>query len=245
MLIPQNLNQKTRINFTWLFLKEWILNEEQRIERKNYIEQNRRKRREMNRRDSDKSVDSVNLTQESIPNQEFIINENMDSEVSNELTEEDISKVEEVIKIDEIIDKAHKTYKECGDASLSRSIVNYDKKFNEMEQYKLNELFMLMLNLKYDTDSRRTMRDYSKSLDDLLIHNSMFYEQKGLRLIDTIKMINAFESINEADKLTLVTHGGIEILILRSLQFYNSKKEAWIVPIVFIIIILVYLNFYL
>lgn len=164
--------------------------------------------------------------------QEWTSSKGCDDNESLVITEEDISDVEEVIKLNDIIDKAYKAFERESVLALHRPFLNYDASFTELEECRLTELIQALSSVENVLNSSRIFRDCSSTIADIIMHSSMFYEQKGLDLINTIKKISAFEAINLADKLTMVKYGGVEILILRTVNFYDCAMESWIVPLV-------------
>ena len=110
-------------------------------------------------------------------------------------------------------------------------IINYDENFNEREDYKLNELFQVLKFMKIKQNKNSKVLN-SMDLLEVIRAGALYYENEGMRLVNVVKQMTAFNSIDHNDRLALVKYSGVEVIIFRSIQCYDDKQRHWRFPMV-------------
>ena len=173
------------------------------------------------------SYDSVNESQE-LSSFEEPIDESID------LSEDIISDIEEIIFINQITDESFKSYQTVSmDLSqpVPRPVHNRDHSFSQSEEHKLTELFRVFNHMEFNLKGNYNMIE-GKNIQEVLRHSALNYEYDGNRFIKNINRLSSFQTINNNDKLAMVKYGGIEVLLLRCVYYYNKQDECSIIPIV-------------
>ena len=147
-------------------------------------------------------------------------------------SENDISDVEEVLRFNDIIENSYKMAGLSIEVDVPRSIIiNYDENFNEREDYKLNELFQVLKFMKIKQNKNSKLLN-SMDLLEVIRAGALYYENEGMRLVNVVKQMTAFNSIDHNDRLALVKYSGVEVIIFRSIQCYDDKQRHWRFPMV-------------
>lgn len=149
-----------------------------------------------------------------------------DGQFTNGLDEQCLDELEELVRINELIDKAYQLSIGYTSMAIERPLFYQNK---ESDDYHLMELFNVLKKLEIDINNSYTVVT-TMNLEDWVSYGSNFYDEHTRRVINTCKAMSAFQAIDRRDRVTLVKYSGIEVLILRSVLRYDTMEEAWKYP---------------
>ncbi|CAG2162071.1 unnamed protein product [Oppiella nova] len=217
--------------------KELILSDEEREQRRRVLEENRRKRQlnesqtsssEVNKSSNPASIvstisddsflgditDSVlDVTDEDLSAQIMEI----ENYVNSEDTDQSIETLSERLMLKEIRQKAQKMTV----IPMFKELTDYNG-LNDLEVNKIGELLAIS-----------KIFDYPATKNTLIIENKLDYvhfyskrtEECVKEALNYCKGLSGFTNTCPDDQYTLFKHGSVEMMLLRSLMFYNNDEK--------------------
>ncbi|CAG2181880.1 unnamed protein product, partial [Oppiella nova] len=148
-----------------------------------------------------------------------------------------IMEIEKYIKDEDVVDGAEEDSDEISDvvyqkaAELEFTVLPIarpmgDKyQLNEMESYKLSELFNATTFFKEPIVSVTSQAMHYEDMCSLLCKKA---EEQTRRVIKMSKHLTSFNDINEDDKISLIKFGAMDLFCMRSVPHYDYMNKTWV-----------------
>ena len=153
------------------------------------------------------------------------------------ISQQDLSEIEEFIRVNEFFQNSVDSYKPTLDfvsqnLPIPRPVTDYENNFTELEDYKLMELFEVLRPLDFNFGNVQCGFYEIGTVAQLVQMVNTFYEKEITSFVESIKRMNIFQNICENDRIALVKYSLMDILMLRSVQLYDTNQESWTIPFV-------------
>ncbi|CAG2101271.1 unnamed protein product [Medioppia subpectinata] len=233
--------------------KEWILTSDAKKERKQKIELNKKRKQSVGSvgqssdstmtsspGSSSQSCDDSTAGLE-IPDTFDALDLDLDLNLDLDIDEinTQITEIEKYIEVDEeVVDGngdddwdeiSDETYEKAVELEFSvlpiaRPVTNHFT-FNELEANKLAELFSAT-SFFHEKQTPFASQSLATTDQDLMNCMSFKFEQQIHRIIKMSKAFTAFNSIIEADKMTLIREGVLDLFCIRSVPLYDHVNKS-------------------
>jgi hypothetical protein len=118
---------------------------------------------------------------------------------------------------------------------IARPLTDYHNNFNELEGYKLTELFSAISLIREPTTAKRVV-EVVVYPQQMMGNLAARFEREIKKVVYFIKNLTGFRDVCENDQIALVKYGAIEVLNMRSIVYYNREKDRFECPIVCLLI---------
>ncbi|CAG2169039.1 unnamed protein product [Oppiella nova] len=109
---------------------------------------------------------------------------------------------------------------------ISRPTTDHTYVFNELEGFKLTELFGAT-EIFSETLSVVSVTSMARDYADLVRVLSYKIDEQVMRAIRMSKKLQTFNNICETDRISLLKQGSLELYLIRSVAYYDSAEDHW------------------
>ncbi|CAG2169151.1 unnamed protein product, partial [Oppiella nova] len=113
---------------------------------------------------------------------------------------------------------------------IARPLTDYRNNFNELEGYKLTELFSAISLIREPTTAKRVV-EVVVYPQQMMGNLAARFEREIKKVVYFIKNLTGFRDVCENDQIALVKYGAIEVLNMRSIVYFNREKDRFECPI--------------
>ena len=139
---------------------------------------------------------------------------------------DDLRVINETQKIDEIYDSTYQRVveSELADIPIQRNI-NYFLTLTEPESNRFIELMNATLPFRKPYPSNTI--DMATSIEDLISFFFVKFEHFTKSFVKVVRGLNSFTNICENDQIALIKYSCLEVLLMRTVIYYNDETEQW------------------
>ncbi|CAG2166177.1 unnamed protein product [Oppiella nova] len=109
---------------------------------------------------------------------------------------------------------------------ISRPTTDHTYVFNELEGFKLTELFGAT-EIFSETLSVVSVTSMARDYADLVRVLCYKIDEQVMRAIRMSKKLQTFNNICETDRISLLKQGSLELYLIRSVPYYDSVEDHW------------------